>query len=100
MNGVHGGQTQFWKGTIPAKFGLIWFCGFRRKDLNVEVYDGCQAIVIFTWPLARWASKGYTGQSMKWLQHVDTGMLNTCILKARMDEYTLEHNYWGFKYNL
>ena len=22
-------------GTIPAKFGLIWFSGFRREDLNV-----------------------------------------------------------------
>ena len=22
-------------GTIPARFGLIWFSGFRGKDLNV-----------------------------------------------------------------
>jgi hypothetical protein len=22
-------------GTIPAKFGLIWFSGFREEDLNV-----------------------------------------------------------------
>jgi hypothetical protein len=21
--------------TIPAKFGLMWFCGFREEDLNV-----------------------------------------------------------------
>ena len=23
--------------TIPAKFGLIWFRGFRGEDLNVKV---------------------------------------------------------------
>jgi hypothetical protein len=22
-------------GTIPARFGLIWFSGFRKEDLNV-----------------------------------------------------------------
>ena len=25
--------------TIPARFGLIWFRGFRGEDLNVTVYD-------------------------------------------------------------
>ena len=25
--------------TIPAKFGLIWFSGFRGKDLNVILYQ-------------------------------------------------------------
>jgi hypothetical protein len=25
-------------GTIPARFGLIWFVGFRGEDLNVKVY--------------------------------------------------------------
>jgi hypothetical protein len=25
--------------TIPARFGLIWFCGFRGKDLNVIFYQ-------------------------------------------------------------
>jgi hypothetical protein len=24
---------------IPARFGLIWFRGFRGEDLNVKVYD-------------------------------------------------------------
>jgi hypothetical protein len=24
---------------IAAKFGLIWFSGFRGEDLNVKVYD-------------------------------------------------------------
>jgi hypothetical protein len=23
-------------GTIPARFDLIWFCGFRGEDLNVS----------------------------------------------------------------
>jgi hypothetical protein len=25
--------------TITARFGLIWFWGFRGEDLNVKVYD-------------------------------------------------------------
>jgi hypothetical protein len=24
---------------IPARFGLIWFSGFREEDLNVKVCD-------------------------------------------------------------
>jgi hypothetical protein len=28
------------KGSIPDRFGLIWFRGFRGEDLNVKVYDG------------------------------------------------------------
>ena len=27
------------KGTIPARFGLIWFSGFRGEDLNVIFYQ-------------------------------------------------------------
>jgi hypothetical protein len=27
------------KGTLPARFGLIWFSGFRGKDLNVIFYQ-------------------------------------------------------------
>jgi len=27
------------QGTIPARFGVIWFCGFRGKDLNVIFYQ-------------------------------------------------------------
>ena len=26
-------------GTIPARFGLIWFCGFSWEDLNVIFYQ-------------------------------------------------------------
>jgi hypothetical protein len=26
-------------GTIPARFGLIWFSGFRGEDLNVFFYQ-------------------------------------------------------------
>jgi hypothetical protein len=26
-------------GTVPAKFGLIWFSGFRGEDLNVIFYQ-------------------------------------------------------------
>jgi hypothetical protein len=27
------------KGTHPARFGLIWFSGFKGKDLNVIFYQ-------------------------------------------------------------
>ena len=41
LNG--GRDCQILKGThprtIPARFGLIWFRGFRGEDLNVKVYD-------------------------------------------------------------
>ena len=48
--------------TIPARFGLIWFRGFRGEDLNVKVYDGRMTTDAkwwqkLTWPLARWAKK-------------------------------------------
>jgi hypothetical protein len=25
--------------TVPAKFGLIWFSGFREEDINVIFYQ-------------------------------------------------------------
>jgi hypothetical protein len=34
-----GCRTQYWKGTTPAKFVLIWFSGFRGEDLNVIFYQ-------------------------------------------------------------
>ena len=44
MNGERGCRTQYWKGTdhprtIPFKFALIWFSGFRGEDLNVIFYQ-------------------------------------------------------------
>ena len=48
INGGHlGWRAWVWdiflKGTypgiIPARFGLIWFCGFRGEDLNVIFYQ-------------------------------------------------------------
>jgi hypothetical protein len=41
---LHGNESDtILKGThprtIPAKFGLIWFRGFRGEDLNVKVYN-------------------------------------------------------------
>ena len=27
------------RGTIPARFGLIWFSGFREEDLHVIFYQ-------------------------------------------------------------
>ena len=42
LNGGWGCRTQL-KGdhprTIPAKFALIWFSGFRGEDLNVIFYQ-------------------------------------------------------------
>jgi hypothetical protein len=31
-------------GTIPARFGLIWFSGFRGEDLNVIFYQNMPVI--------------------------------------------------------
>ena len=33
-------------GTIPATFGLIWFSGFRGKDLNVIFIKICLICII------------------------------------------------------
>ena len=33
-------------GTIPARFGLIWFSGFRGEDLNVIFYQICLICII------------------------------------------------------
>jgi hypothetical protein len=34
-------------GTIPARFGLIWFSGFRGEDLNVIFYqNNCISIMM------------------------------------------------------
>ena len=39
LNGRWGCRTQYWKGTTPAKFALIWFSSFRGEDLNVIFYQ-------------------------------------------------------------
>ena len=39
LNGGWNCWTQFLNGTMPARFGLIWFSGFRGKDLNVIFYQ-------------------------------------------------------------
>jgi hypothetical protein len=33
-------------GTIPARFGLIWFSGFRGEDLNVIFYQNMRICII------------------------------------------------------
>jgi hypothetical protein len=33
-------------GTIPARFGLLWFSGFRGKDLNVIFYQNMPNLYI------------------------------------------------------
>jgi hypothetical protein len=37
-------------GTIPARFGLVWFSGFRGKDLNVIFYQPNFGGMILGWP--------------------------------------------------
>jgi hypothetical protein len=32
-------------GTIPARFGVIWFSGFRGEDLNVIFYQNMLPIM-------------------------------------------------------
>ena len=43
FNGGQGCRDTILKGThpgtIPARFGLIWFSGFRGEDLNVIFYQ-------------------------------------------------------------
>jgi hypothetical protein len=34
--------------TIPARFGLTWFSGFRGKDLNVIFYQNISPICIIS----------------------------------------------------
>jgi hypothetical protein len=31
-------------GTIPARFGVIWFSGFRGKDLDVIIYQNMSSL--------------------------------------------------------
>jgi hypothetical protein len=33
-------------GTIPARFGLIWFSGFRGEDLNVIFYQNMPPLLL------------------------------------------------------
>jgi hypothetical protein len=40
-------------GTIPARFGLIWFSGFRGEDLNVILFKKAAVTKnrnFFKWP--------------------------------------------------
>jgi hypothetical protein len=37
--------------TIPAKFGLIWFSGFREEDLNVIFYQNMPNLTFKYFPL-------------------------------------------------
>jgi hypothetical protein len=39
LNGGRGCQDTILKGTQSARFGLIWFSGFRGKDLNMIFYQ-------------------------------------------------------------
>jgi hypothetical protein len=60
-----------WKGTqpgtIPARFGLIWFSGFRGEDLNVIFYQNLPnkpqgqlqpnfGGMVLGWPLPKWCA--------------------------------------------
>jgi len=35
------------KGTLPAKFGLIWLSGFRGKDLKVIFYQNLSKFTMY-----------------------------------------------------
>jgi len=37
--------------TIPAKFALIWFSGFRGKDLNVILYQNISLGVLYLYQI-------------------------------------------------
>jgi hypothetical protein len=36
---IPGSSVKYFSGTIPARFGLTWFSGFRGEDLNVIFYQ-------------------------------------------------------------
>jgi hypothetical protein len=38
-------------GTIPARFGLIWFSGFRGEDLNVIFYHNNHILSLVIAPI-------------------------------------------------
>jgi hypothetical protein len=43
--------------TIPARFGVIWFSGFRGKYLNVKVYDVWTTTDAKWWQKLTWPKK-------------------------------------------
>jgi hypothetical protein len=69
--------------SIPDRFGLIWFRGFRGEDLNVKVYDGRTTDAKWwqklTWPLARWAKKGMGYRFVRMLRWL-YGDLRDCVI--------------------
>jgi hypothetical protein len=49
MEGEAVGQKWDYPRTIPAKFGLIWFSGFREEDLNVIFYQNMPTGMVLGW---------------------------------------------------
>ena len=64
--------------TIPARFGLIWFWGFRGEDLNVKVYD-----------IRRTPSDGKSSHGL-WLKTSN----NRFFLNCPDPPYTYNCPYW------
>jgi hypothetical protein len=62
--------------TIPARFGLIWFRGFRGEDLNVKVYDVRRTMAI---KYIYYASKGY--------QYYDDGKTSHGLWPGELKKY-------------
>jgi len=57
--------------TIPGKFGLIWFSGFRGEDLNVIVYQNMPKL-------------------FNWYKSIETKILQ------KNPEYRLTFDFWWF----
>jgi hypothetical protein len=47
-------------GTIPARFGLIWFTGFRGEDLNVIFYQNISLTYILGFSVKFFFQPSYT----------------------------------------
>jgi hypothetical protein len=69
-------------GTIPARFGLIWFSGFREEDLNVIFYQNMPNL-----------HNRYISAERKISQKNPEYMLNCSILSQNVPKFELcKHN--------
>ena len=94
--------------SIPDRFGLIWFRGFRGEDLNVKVYDGRTTDAKWwqklTWPLARWAKKGVGYRFVRMLRWLYGDLWDCVIFSVSvyrcLSQGNLLHNTEGCYYNM
>ena len=108
--------------TIPARFGLIRFRGFKGEDLNVKVYDvrrtdwrwqttDAKRWQKLTWPLTRWAKNLYTFHISKFwtctlpflyfsryktAKSLKNGKINQRLSRACIIHLVIKKNNWSY----